>query len=435
MKIPRAYYYMSLFEPLRSSLKLLTGAHKRNGRVQEFEKEYVSTFGNKNISFVSHARTGLYYCLKSLNLPKGSEVLMTPINIPDMVNMIRICELKERFSDIRLDDYSIDLEDAKSKLTENTKVLFVTHLNGIVPDMEKIIAFCRENSLILLQDCTQNIGAKFKGRNLESFSDLSFSALCDLKVIHTHIGGVINSTSIEVKNKIDEIISKESCVLSISYFSRFLVEDMIAVIILNKYIFSLFISPVLNIFERLIGAEGVENFTKGKGLKIGPLYLLKGLFGGGGNVLKREIPKGMLYRYSNLQADIGLRRLKSYKILDEKRILNSHTMYENLNCTGNQLALLREDAEHVFWKLPFRTDLIIPLQKYLSENGVDSAKSNLKCLNEIREFQSKDVTPVAHFLSMNTLYIPAHPYLSKREILKISVLINEFFRKNSLARE
>ncbi len=426
---------MNFFEPIRSSLKLLIGAHKKYDRVQDFEREYVKTFGNENISLVSHARTGLYYCLKYLGLPKGSEVLMTPINIPDMVNMIRICELKERFADLRLDDYSIDLEDAKSKITDKTKVLFVTHLNGIVPDMDRISEFCHDNNLILLQDCTQNIGARYKGRNLESFSELSFSALCDLKVIHTHIGGVINSRSVDLKERIDEIIATESCALTVSYFSRFLVEDMVAVIILNKYIFPLFVSPALNVFERLIGVEGIENFTKGKGLKVGPFYLLKGLFGGGGNVLKREIPKGMLYRYSNLQADIGLRRLKLFKILEEKRILNSKEMYKNLKNNDHQLPVLKDYGEHVFWKLPFRTDLITALQKYLSEKGIDSAKSNLKCLNEIQEFQNEDVTPVAHFLSQNTLYIPAHPYLKKSEIAKISMLINDFFRSNSSALE
>ncbi|CBW27879.1 putative pilin glycosylation protein [Halobacteriovorax marinus SJ] len=431
MKIPRAYYYMNFFEPLKTCLRLVSLQHKRFSKVQEFEERYKEVFGNRYISLVSHARTGFYFCLKSLGLEEGDEILMTPINIPDMLNMARICGLKECLVDLKKETYSIDLADAQKKLSPKTRILFLTHLNGIVPNMDDIVHFCKENDLILIQDCTQIVNAKYKGRNLEEYSDYTISSLCDLKVIHTHIGGVITYSSSALKEKVDQIIERECSTMSASYFFRFLVEDMVAVILLNRVFFTFFIHPTLSMVTKLIGIDGVENFTKGKGLKIGPFYLFKGLFGGGGNVLKKSVPKGMLFSFSNLQASIGLKRLSLFKDLERRRIRNSKILYKSLAKHQSSLPSLNSSGSCVFWKFPFLTEHLEELQRYLSQRGVDSARSNLKCFNEIKEFHIKDTTPVASELSRNTLYIPAHPYLEEKDMLRISKYINDFFRNNS----
>ena len=70
--------------------------------------------------------------------------------------------------------------------------------------------------------------------------------------------------------------------LSTGYILKFVIEDLIAVIILNKYIFNFAVYPMLKLFNMILGADNIREFTRGGGLKIGPLILLKGLFGGGG---------------------------------------------------------------------------------------------------------------------------------------------------------
>lgn len=435
MKTPRAYYYMDFLEPIRSLFKLILGRHHKYEKVHQFEEEYKKVFKNENILFVSHARSALYYCLKYLDLPEGSEVMMTPINIEDMVNMIRISNLKERFVDIKIDDYSIDLDDASKKISNKTKVLFLTHLNGLVPDMDKIVSFCERNNLILIQDCTQSVGATYRGKTIESYSEISFSSLCDLKVIHTHIGGVITCRNLGAKNEIEAIVMNEADDMSIKYFSRFLLEDFIAVILLNRIIFSYLISPLLRLLSRTIGADGIENFTKGKGIKIGPIHLFKGLFGGGGNVLKREVPKGMLFRYNDLQAELGIKRLNRFRSLEDRRIHNAEVLMRELSAVEDCLAKPNCEGRSVFWKFPLRTPSIDLLQGYLSKYGIDSARSNLKCLNEIEEFNNRDATPVAHKISRETLYIPIHPYLDTNDMKEFSKCILSFFKSNSLAQE
>ena len=430
-KIPRAYYYMNLFEPFRSIIGISLGEHRKTNKVKLFEEAYSQFYNHTKVITISHARVALYYCLRSYEFNEGDEVLMTPINIPDMVNMIRLSGLKERFVDIHKEDYSINLNDAKSKLTKRTKFLFVTHLNGIVPDMHKISSFAKENQLILIQDCTQNVGSKFDGKNIESYSELSFSALCDLKVIHTHIGGVIISENLKKMERIEELLEVELSPLSIRYFSRFLIEDTIALFILNRYTFSFFVSPLLSFLNKVLGVEKIESFTKGAGIQIGPVHIFKGLFGGGGNVLKKKMPKGMLYQYSDLQAKIGLKRLDTVNFFDEKRISNSYQLLNHLMVSQDGLVEPNINGSHVFWKFPIRTTRVRELQDYLIKRGIDSARSNLRCLNEYDCFDSTDKTPVASYLSKNSLYIPAYPNLSYKDMEYIITSVNSFFKMSS----
>jgi perosamine synthetase len=424
-RIPRAFYYMEWWRPFRSFFQAFLPSWNKVDKVPGFEEAFKEKFNFKHVVATSHARISLYFCLKSHSFLEGQEVLMTPINLPDMVNVIRALGLKERFVDINKHDFSIDLNDARKKITPQSKFLFLTHLNGIVPNMDEITAFALEKNLILIQDCTQNVDCLYKGKKLEEFSELSFMSLCDLKVIHTHMGSMLISQNNERLDIIKGLMEKELTPLKRSYFFRFLLEDFIAVFILNRYFFSLIIYPFLSFFTKILGPREFENLTSGRGIKIVGLYMFKGLFGGGGNVLKKTIPKEMLYQYCNLQAKVGLARLEKFREIDQKRIENGRALENKIN-EKRYFPPFPEGSRHVFWKFPVTYDYYRDFQSYLFKRGVDIARSNLPCLSTVKEFSSNDKTPVAEYLVSHTVYIPIHPYIKEKEINLIADMINRY---------
>ena len=429
-KIPRVVYYMDLLEPLRSLFLWFMGKGKSGESVNSFERELSSYLRLPELKCLPHARICLYYALKVHDFEKGDEVLMTPINLPDMVNMIRILGLKESFCDIRRHDYSIDLEDAKTKLTPKTRFLFVTHLNGFIPDMDAIVTFAKEHKLTLIQDTTQNFGAKYKGKSLDSYGEASFFSLCDLKVLHTHMGGAI-ATSSEKLKKIEGLTSRELGPLSFSYLRKFLIEDFIANLILDRLFFNLFVYPVLKFMTFQVGNQNIQDLTNGKGIKFGKVVLLKGLFGGGGDVLSNKIPDKMLYEYSELQAEIGLRRLKDLRNVEIRRISYANHLKRSVNIPKEHAVNGDEDQDHVYWKFPVISENWESLQKYLMSYGIDSARSNLPCLSKLSYLDSKDETPQAEYLLNNSLYIPLHFYLIEEEVFFIGEVLEKYFKEIS----
>ena len=55
----------------------------------------------------------MYFILKSYNLKKDDEVLITGIGIPDTINSIRLANLKPIFVDMDLDNHNINIKELK----------------------------------------------------------------------------------------------------------------------------------------------------------------------------------------------------------------------------------------------------------------------------------------------------------------------------------
>ena len=71
-----------------------------------------------------YARTSLHALIKSLDIPKGSEILMTPFNIYPMVNIMESLELKIKFIDINLYDYGPDYDALDYHLSRKPAFFF-----------------------------------------------------------------------------------------------------------------------------------------------------------------------------------------------------------------------------------------------------------------------------------------------------------------------
>jgi len=88
-KIPRTRIYVHSSILFKSLFIAIFKKPKRSGTVKEFEKAFSRRYGGKRAIALPFARIAFHYILKALELKEGSEVLMTSITIPDMVNMIR----------------------------------------------------------------------------------------------------------------------------------------------------------------------------------------------------------------------------------------------------------------------------------------------------------------------------------------------------------
>ena len=85
-----------------------------------------------------------------------------------------------RWADIDPDTRLISAESIRSLLTSQTKVVVVVHLYGLTADMDAIMALARKHDLIVVEDCAQAPGARYKGKRVGSFGDFGCFSF------HTH---------------------------------------------------------------------------------------------------------------------------------------------------------------------------------------------------------------------------------------------------------
>jgi len=71
-------------------------------------------------------------------------------------------------------------------------IILLTHIGGYInPDIEKIATFCKENNIILLEDCAHSFGATLNGKHSGTFGDAGVYSFYATKALFTGEGGIV----------------------------------------------------------------------------------------------------------------------------------------------------------------------------------------------------------------------------------------------------
>ena len=95
------------------------------------------------------------------------------------------------FADVHPYSYLMDPADVEKRITSRTKAIIVIHLTGNPCDMDAYTALAEKYNLMLIEDCAQAYGCKFKGRMVGSFGHLGCFSLNHYKHINCGDGGVV----------------------------------------------------------------------------------------------------------------------------------------------------------------------------------------------------------------------------------------------------
>jgi perosamine synthetase len=135
------------------------------------------------------AITAMFFALK---LPPGSEIMVPCSTFWATVTPMRFFGLVPVFVDINPVTSNFDLEDAKKKLTRNTKAMFPVHISGMPADIDHISDFCNEKGLIVLEDSCHAHGASLKGKYMGTWGRMACFSFQASKPLPSIEGGMGN---------------------------------------------------------------------------------------------------------------------------------------------------------------------------------------------------------------------------------------------------
>ena len=135
------------------------------------------------------AITAMFFALK---LPPGSEIMVPCATFWATITPMRFFGLVPIFIDINPITLNFDLEDAKRKLTKNTKALFPVHIGGMPADIDRIADFAKEKGLILLEDACHAHGASMQGRPMGTWGRMACFSFQASKPLPSIEGGMGN---------------------------------------------------------------------------------------------------------------------------------------------------------------------------------------------------------------------------------------------------
>ena len=99
------------------------------------------------------------------------------------------------FVDCNREDLCMSFEDFERKAREHEPhAAMLVHIGGhIAFDVERIAAFCRDNGIVLLEDCAHAHGAAWHGRRAGTWGDAGIWSFAATKTISTGEGGALVS--------------------------------------------------------------------------------------------------------------------------------------------------------------------------------------------------------------------------------------------------
>jgi dTDP-4-amino-4,6-dideoxygalactose transaminase len=154
------------------------------------ERELEELWSREGDAIVSYSvRSAFDLMFQALDLPPGSEVLFSALNVKGMIKIVERHGLTPVPVDLDVAHMGPDLAALERAVSPRARVLVVAHLFGTRLDLDAVADFAQRHGLLLVEDCAQAfMGLDFTGHPKAAVSLFSFGPLKTA----TAIGGALS---------------------------------------------------------------------------------------------------------------------------------------------------------------------------------------------------------------------------------------------------
>ena len=185
-------------EDLNVLIEFLKGQPRltQSSNVQAFEKEWSEWLRVKYSVYVNSGASANLITIAALKYLYGiGKIIVPPLTwVSDITSVIQN-GFTPVFVDINPRNLCIDDEQVIAKLTEKTKAVFITHVQGFNGLTDRLLKTLKEKNVPLVEDVCESHGATFKGKKLGSFGLISNFSFYFAHHMSTVEGGMVCTNS------------------------------------------------------------------------------------------------------------------------------------------------------------------------------------------------------------------------------------------------
>lgn len=146
--------------------------------------------GAKYAVSCSSGTAALHICYAAL-LEPGDEVLVPSFTFIATASMASMVGARPVFCDVLPRTYNLNIDDARTRVTERTRAIAPVHLFGNPCDIDEVRALAEEFNLKVIWDAAQAHGAHYRNQDVGSFDDCVCYSFYPTKNMTTAEGGMI----------------------------------------------------------------------------------------------------------------------------------------------------------------------------------------------------------------------------------------------------
>lgn len=150
-------------------------------------REYLDV---KNMFYVSNGTIALQLALQAYDL-HDCEVITTPFSYVATTSSILWQGCTPVFADIDPKTLCINPACIEKLISPKTKAIMAVHVFGFPCDVDEIERIAKKHNLIVIYDGAHAFGAKFRGKSLLDYGDISTCSFHATKLFHTVEGGAV----------------------------------------------------------------------------------------------------------------------------------------------------------------------------------------------------------------------------------------------------
>ena len=162
---------------------------------QAFEREFAAFAGAEHAVAVANGTVALELALRVAGVGRGDDVIVTPRSFIASASCIVNVGARPVFADIDLDSQNVTPQSVEAAWTSRTRAVVCVHLAGWPCEMDPIVRLARERDAVVVEDCAQAHGARYRDRSVGGIGDVAAWSFCQDKIMTTGGEGGMVTTS------------------------------------------------------------------------------------------------------------------------------------------------------------------------------------------------------------------------------------------------
>lgn len=154
--------------------------HLRGRGREQLRRQVVEYLGAADAATYTSFVRSLYACLETIQRREGAgagssgaagAVLLPRYSCPDFAHAIDAAGLTRRYCDVDPGTLAIDEASLRSLETDDALALVAVNHFGLSNSMDRLVDFCADRGLYLIEDLGYSLGAEYRGTRLGGFGD------------------------------------------------------------------------------------------------------------------------------------------------------------------------------------------------------------------------------------------------------------------------
>lgn len=159
------------------------------------EKEAAKFLNVKHGILTNSGSSAGLLALSALELPKGSEVIISAVTFPTIFNIILQCGLVPVVVDAKVGTYNFDIDEVEKAITKKTGAIIAIHALGNPVDMPKLMKIARKKKIYVIEDNCDGWGSSIAGKPVGSLGDISITSFHAAHIVSMGVGGGVFTNS------------------------------------------------------------------------------------------------------------------------------------------------------------------------------------------------------------------------------------------------